>query len=100
MWYGGGLHLPLAWVGGVAGLLLPLMDGGGWLLLPFMGDTGGPWVGCVGGHVCCRWVVVMHHGHCLQVLLMGQGCQSLRVVVVGCYNLLLFVGDDGGWLLT
>ena len=65
------MHSPLAWVGGVSGLLLLWMEGGGQLLLPFVGDIGGLWVGYVGGHVHCWWVV-MCCGCCLWVLVVGH----------------------------
>ena len=83
------------------------MEGGGWLLLLFVGEIGGLWVGSVGGHVHCWWVV-MCCGCCLWVLVVGHVCCWWGMVMGTCPHLCCLivclhsplVGDGGGCLCS
>ena len=56
--------------------------GGWWLaVVTVHGDIGGPWVGFVGGQVCCWWGVRMVHEHCVWVLVVGRICSWWGMVM-------------------
>ena len=81
----------------------PWTEAGGRLLLPFVGDIGGLWVGMVGGHVRCWWVVMCRGCHS-QVLVVGcvrcwwglvMGARPCLCCLIVCLHLSL-AGDGGG----